>query len=91
MGGRFGVNLGGNLHKPRNRMVEEPFITFTEIAFSAVVFFIERSSVFHAATPTDSEVPTDKALIAKIFLCPGESSLFAACGEFFYRDLEDIA
>ena len=90
-GGRFGADLGGNLHKPRYRMIEEPLIGIAEIALPAIVFFIERRPVLHTAAPTDGQVPADKALVAEVCLGSGKSSLFAARGEFFYRRLEDIA
>ena len=72
-------------------MIEEKFIGLTEIAFSAIVFFIERSPVFHTATPADGQVSADKAFVAEVFLVSGKSSLFTAGGKFFYRRIEDIA
>jgi len=88
--GRLGVNFGCNLHKPRYRMIEELLVRLAEVAFSAIVFFIERRPVFHTAAPTYGQVPADKALVAEVFLGPGKSSLFTAGGEFFNRRLEDI-
>ena len=72
-------------------MIEEPFISFTKVAFPAVIFFIERGPVFHTAAPTYAQVPADKALVAEVTLGSGESSLFSAGGKFFNRCLEDIA
>ena len=71
-------------------MIEEKFIGLAEVAFGAVVFFIERRPVLHTSAPADSQVPANKALVAEVSLGPGKSSLFTACGKFFYRCLEDI-
>jgi hypothetical protein len=59
-------------------MIEEPLIGLAEVALGAIVFFIERGAVFHAATSTDSEVPTHKALVAEVFLISGKSAFFTA-------------
>ena len=91
LGSRGSMNLGGNLHKPRYSIIEESFVCLTKVAFGAVIFFVERRPVLHTAAPADGQMPADKALVAEIFLCSSESSLFTAGGKFFYRRLEDIA
>ena len=72
-------------------MIEEPLIGIAEVALGAIVFFIERRPVLHAAAPTDGQVPADKALVAEVCLGSCKSPLFTAGGKFFYRRLEDIA
>ncbi len=71
-------------------MIEENFIGLAEIAFPAIVFFIERCPVFHAAAPTYGQVPADKTLVAEVFLGPGKSSLNTACGQLFYRCIKNV-
>ena len=71
-------------------MVKELLVGLAEVAFSAVVFFVERCSVLHTATSADSQVPADKALVTEILLGSGKLSLFTAGGKFFYRLLENI-
>ena len=72
-------------------MVKELLISFTEVAFGAVIFLIKWRPVLHTAAPADGKMPADDALVAEVSLGPGKSSLFTAGGKFFYRRLEDIA
>jgi hypothetical protein len=59
-------------------VIEKLLISFTEVALGAIVFFIERGAVFHAATSTDSEVPAYEAFVAQVELGPREVPLFLA-------------
>ena len=72
-------------------MVKELLIGLTKVAFSAIVFFIERRPIFHTTAPAHGQVPADEALVTEIFLVSGKSSLFTAGGKFFYRCLENVA
>ena len=88
---RFGSYLSGNLSKFRYRMIEELLISLTEVAFSAVIFFIERRPVLHTTAPTNGQVSADEAFVAEFLLVSGKSSLLTAGGKFFYRRLKDVA
>lgn len=86
-----GVNIRGYLRKLRQCIIEEELVAFAEIAFFAEVVFVERRPVFHAAAATDCKVPADEAFITNILFGPGKGPLNAACGELFYRRIEDAA
>ena len=73
---------GCQLHKSRDCMVEELFVTVAEIILAATVSVLS-SSIFHTSAAAYIEMTAEKALITKILLVAGEGALNTACGEFF--------
>ena len=72
-------------------MVEEEFIAFAKIAFFPEIILIKWGTIFHAAASTNCQMPADKTFVTNIFFGLGEGSLLAACSQFFYRCIKDVA
>jgi len=72
---------GCQLHKSRDCMVEELFVTITEVILAATVGVLS-SSILHASAAAYIEMTAEKALITKILLVAGKGALNTACGEF---------
>ena len=91
------VDLGGYLHKPRRRIIEEALIALAEIAFHPSVLRLLSSvlcllsSVFNTAAATNGEVSAEQAFVAKILFGAGKGQLFTAGGKFLYRRFKNIA
>ena len=74
----------------RQGIVKEFLITVAKVCVPAVAS-VSGNFIFLAATPADSKVPADKAVIAQVLFFKVEVCFSAACGEVFYRRFDNIA
>jgi hypothetical protein len=88
---RCGMDFGGDGHELRQGVIEELFVSRTEVTLSAEIFAAESRSIFQTAAPADGKMPANEAFIGKILLCPGEITFRFIGRQLLYRRIHYAA